>query len=202
MKTKTNAIRRFRFEDSSADSRGTVVLERRANALASGVCGETTILRKSRTRRSFEFSGSLKTNSAVYFREMFERESSFPARQRPQVILAEADPAARVAVKNHLQEAGFKVYCVDDGPALLRAIQTGLYVGAVFDLKLSGMHGLEILEELARSGIRLPIVLYTAHAEMTAFPQVLQYGPLKVVSRAEDVRRIIVGLRVLLAAAA
>jgi CheY-like chemotaxis protein len=56
---------------------------------------------------------------------MFERESSFPARQRPHVLLAEADPAARVAVKNRLEEAGFKVCCLDDGPALLRAIQTG-----------------------------------------------------------------------------
>jgi two-component system response regulator FixJ len=82
---------------------------------------------------------------------------------RPTVCVIEDDPAVRNSLKFALELEGYSVRLYPDAPAVLRANDQPEPTCIVVDLKLPGMNGLDLLDELRRRKITAPAVLITSH---------------------------------------
>ncbi|HEU0032606.1 MAG TPA: response regulator [Kofleriaceae bacterium] len=95
------------------------------------------------------------------------------AEYRPRILLAEDDAVMRRMVATTLERDGFDVTEVHDGAELLaRLEQSWMYPGAdreidlvISDVRMPGLTGLAVLEELRRVDTTTPVLLITAFGD-------------------------------------
>lgn len=68
------------------------------------------------------------------------------------LLLAEDEQALSKALKAILERAGYTVDAVNDGKAALDCLDTGSYDGAVLDIMMPVLDGLEVLRQLRARG--------------------------------------------------
>lgn len=84
------------------------------------------------------------------------------------VFTIDDDPAVRDSIALMLGLAGYRTALFADAEAFLAAYREA-WVGCVIaDLRLPGMSGLELQDELRRRGSTLPVVIITAHGDIPA----------------------------------
>ena len=82
------------------------------------------------------------------------------------LLLAEDEQALSRALQAILEHAGYEVDAVCDGVDALDRLAGADYDGAVLDIMMPGMDGIEVLRRLCARGDRLPVLLLTAKAEV------------------------------------
>jgi two-component system, LuxR family, response regulator FixJ len=82
---------------------------------------------------------------------------------KPIVLVVDDDPAVRSSLKFALELEGYDVQAYPDATALLGAADLAQSRCLVIDLKLPGMDGLELLDELRRRRVTAPALLITSH---------------------------------------
>jgi two-component system, LuxR family, response regulator FixJ len=83
-----------------------------------------------------------------------------------QVFVVDDDPALRESLGTLLESAGlpFEVFsCAED---FLKRYERGRRGCIVLDVRMQGMGGMELLEQLESDGIALPVIVITAHADV------------------------------------
>jgi len=78
------------------------------------------------------------------------------------ILLAEDDPLLGDGLKAGLGQRGFAVDWVRDGEAAERVLRSGQHEAAVLDLGLPRKDGLDVLAQVRRSGIAIPVLVLTA----------------------------------------
>ena len=78
------------------------------------------------------------------------------------VLVAEDDTALRSVLERGLRENGYVVDSVADGSAALRHLRAYEYDVAVLDWRMPEHTGIEVIEEVRRTGDRTPILMLTA----------------------------------------
>ena len=81
----------------------------------------------------------------------------------PTLVVVEDDEDVRRALTRFLRLHGYDVRVFDSAEAWLAAVSPA--DGAIIDINLPGMSGLELDERLRREGLALPFVFITAHDE-------------------------------------
>jgi len=82
------------------------------------------------------------------------------------ILLADDDKRARMVFRLRLEEAGFSTVEVGTGTEAWERIQQGGIAAAVLDMKMPGLHGLEVLSHIADKQLGLPIVICTAYDQL------------------------------------
>ena len=82
------------------------------------------------------------------------------------LLLAEDERSLSRALVMILSKNGFEVDAVYDGKAALEAIESGNYDGAVLDIMMPKMSGLEVLKKVREKENLIPILMLTAKAEI------------------------------------
>ncbi|MFL5345099.1 MAG: response regulator [Hyalangium sp.] len=96
--------------------------------------------------------------------------------QEPQeplrVLLAEDQPEMRSLIRSALVRDGYEVIEAEDGPAVIRAIISGLVEERarapdliITDMRMPGYTGLEVLARLRREDWPTPVILITAFGD-------------------------------------
>jgi two-component system copper resistance phosphate regulon response regulator CusR len=78
------------------------------------------------------------------------------------VLVAEDDPALRSVIARGLEEAGYIVDAVGDGGEALAYLDTYEYEIGIFDWRMPKLNGIELVQELRRRHLSLPVLLLTA----------------------------------------
>jgi two-component system OmpR family response regulator/two-component system response regulator QseB len=78
------------------------------------------------------------------------------------ILLAEDDPLLGDGLRAGLRQLGFLVDWVRDGVAAERELRSGAYAAAVLDLGLPLKDGLDVLADIRRAGVGLPVLVLTA----------------------------------------
>ena len=81
------------------------------------------------------------------------------------VLIVDDDEANRVAVRTILAGAGFEVSEATDAFTALDAIDRDPPDAVLLDLKMPGMDGLGLLENLKHRGVEVPVVVLTGHGD-------------------------------------
>jgi two-component system nitrogen regulation response regulator NtrX len=92
------------------------------------------------------------------------------------VLVVDDDPANRMAVKAILAGAGLAVVEAGDAFAALDAIETHAPHAILLDLKMPGMDGLGLLDNLRQRGVDVPVVVLTGHGDTFTAAQCLEAG--------------------------
>lgn len=82
------------------------------------------------------------------------------------LLLAEDEKSLSRALVMILSKNGFEVDAVYDGKEALEAIESGNYDGAVLDIMMPKMNGLEVLKTIRDKENLIPILMLTAKAEI------------------------------------
>ncbi len=82
------------------------------------------------------------------------------------LLLAEDEVEMSNALVKILKSNNYSVDAVYNGDDALDYIETDVYDGAILDIMMPGMNGIEVLKEARKDGITTPVLLLTAKSEI------------------------------------
>lgn len=92
------------------------------------------------------------------------------------ILIAEDEPQISAFVERGLRNAGYETVIADDGPPALEAIRSGSIDLALLDIGLPSLDGLEVLRQVRREGIAVPIIMLTARTSSRDTVEGLESG--------------------------
>lgn len=102
------------------------------------------------------------------------------------VFVIDDDDAVRDSLGLLLELSGQQVRGFASAEAFLAALGPQPYGCLVLDLRLGGMDGLSLQQELARRQLALPIVMITGHGDVAAARQALKGGAIDFLEKPVD----------------
>jgi len=110
------------------------------------------------------------------------------------VHVVDDDDAIRDSLSVLLSAAGFEVAAYPSAEAFLTAPTHG--PGCVLiDVRMPGMGGLELQEELARRGRRIPVILMTGHADVPVAVKAMKAGAVDFVEKPFEEEAMLAAIR-------
>lgn len=92
------------------------------------------------------------------------------------VHLVDDDLSMRTSLTRLLNGAGYRVSAYPSAEALLHVAGPRLAGCLLIDLRLPGIGGLELQDQLATHGCALPVVFLTAHGDVTTVVRAMKHG--------------------------
>jgi two-component system, NtrC family, C4-dicarboxylate transport response regulator DctD len=99
-----------------------------------------------------------------------------PLDARTQVLLIDDDPHLRQALSQTLDLAGLKVASLADAQGAAALIERDWPGVVVSDIRMPGIDGLQLLEQLHRQDPELPVLLITGHGDVPLAVQAMRAG--------------------------
>ena len=116
------------------------------------------------------------------------------------VYVVDDDASAREGVASLLRSAGLKTKTFVSGREFLSAPQPEAPSCLVLDVNLPGLSGLDVQEELAKSGVQIPIIFLTGHGDIPMTVRAVKAGAVDFLTKPFDdedllnaVRQCIIG---------
>ena len=85
---------------------------------------------------------------------------------RPVILIADDDKRIRMVFRLRMEESGLTVVECADGTEAWDRIQQGDIALAVLDMKMPGLHGLEVLSRMADKQFRIPVIVCSAYDQL------------------------------------
>ena len=111
--------------------------------------------------------------------------------QRGRVIIVDDDAGFRASTERFLRSVGYEVESYPHPALLLDRPPDDEPTCVLLDLRMPGMSGLELQEELARRGHDLPIVFMTGHGDVAAGVQAMKRGAVDFLLKPFDEPRVL-----------
>lgn len=101
-----------------------------------------------------------------------------PTTDEPTVFVIDDDEAVRDALSVHLDLAGLPVCTFSSAADFLAAIDPEQGGCAVIDIRMPGMDGLSLQQEMIRRSLTLPVIIITGHGDVPAAVAAFRAGAL------------------------
>jgi len=121
---------------------------------------------------------------------------------KPLILIADDDKRARMVFRLRIEEAGFTTVECGTGDEAWERIQQGGVALAVLDMKMPGLHGLEVLANIADKCPGLPVVICSAYDQLQDEFVVRSYPRLKYLVKPLAPEKLVGAIKELLAAPA
>jgi DNA-binding NtrC family response regulator len=92
------------------------------------------------------------------------------------VLVVDDDPAMQELLRDELQERGYQVTAVGDGYTAMRILGEEEYDVVLTDLRLRGMQGLELLNDVKRSFSDTNVIILTAFGTVETAIEAMKHG--------------------------
>jgi FixJ family two-component response regulator len=109
--------------------------------------------------------------------------SAVPAAPDQTVHVVDDDEALRDSLAWMLEANGHAVVAHESGEAFLAACTPGMTGCVLLDVRMPGMSGLEVFEELGRRRCGLPVVFITGHGDVPMAVSALKQGAVDFVEK-------------------
>ncbi len=110
------------------------------------------------------------------------------------VLVVDDDQQVLRAIKAILEDEGYLVDDCHDGAAALQAFQGREYDAVLSDIKMPGMDGIALLEELHRLDKEMPVILHTGYAELDTAMTAVQQDAFDYLIKPVDPDRLIMAV--------
>lgn len=107
-------------------------------------------------------------------------------RDETAVFVVDDDELVRRAVTRLLKLDGYRVESYPSPQAILEAGTADSAACLVLDLRMPGLNGLELVEELRRRGVSTPAVFITGHADVPTSVQAMKAGAVEFLEKPFD----------------
>lgn len=108
----------------------------------------------------------------------------------PVVRVVDDEESVRNSGKFLLSLAGFEVVCYESGEEFLKKDDFKRPGCIILDLKMNGLSGLEVQEELNRRNVNLPTIFVSGHGEVNAAVLALKRGAFDFLEKPVDPRKL------------
>jgi FixJ family two-component response regulator len=115
------------------------------------------------------------------------------------VVIVEDDEAVRDALSMMLRAAGLSVETAASAEAFLARKPPPPPACIVLDIRMPGMSGLELQEQLVKRGFDLPIVFLTGHGDVTMAVRAMKRGAFDFIEKPLDDQRLLAAVRAAIA---
>jgi two-component system CheB/CheR fusion protein len=99
------------------------------------------------------------------------------------IFVVDDDRAIREAMRDLLEENGYRVEIFADGPAFLEAYHSGRRGCLVVDVMMPGMSGVELIERLKAEGHQLPTIVITGSGAVPIAVQAMKAGAVDFIEK-------------------
>jgi len=106
------------------------------------------------------------------------------------VYVVDDDAAARESLEALLLSAGHDVQTFKNGKTFLEAYSSDWAGCAVLDVRMPGLSGLQVQEELVNRQSTLPVIIVTGHGDLPMAVRAMQAGALDFIEKPYDEERL------------
>ena len=99
------------------------------------------------------------------------------------VFVVDDDPSMREAIGSLLRSVGLDVWLFSSAREFLQATRPDAAVCLVLDIRMPGLSGLDLQQELSRSNLDLPIVFITAHGDIPITVAAMKGGAVEFLTK-------------------
>ena len=92
------------------------------------------------------------------------------------ILIIDDEPNIRKLLGNILNDEGYQVLSADSGQAGLEIIAKNQISLILLDVWLPGMNGLEVLENLAKQNLDIPVIMISGHASVDVAVRAVKNG--------------------------
>jgi two-component system response regulator FixJ len=103
--------------------------------------------------------------------------------ETPTVFVVDDDPAIRFAMQALMESIGLKHEILASGDEFLENVADQRSGCLVLDIRMPGLGGLELQEELIRRGNTLPIIFITGHGDVPMAVDAMQKGAVDFIQK-------------------
>lgn len=111
------------------------------------------------------------------------------------VYIVDDDPAVRDSLTLMLQQDGYRVRSFESGEAFLAAADTATHGCAIIDIRMPGMDGIQLQEEILRRQIPLPVIFLTAHGDIPKSVKAMKAGAVDFLTKPVTRRDLLAALQ-------
>lgn len=109
----------------------------------------------------------------------------------PLVHVVDDEEAIRKSLSFLLRSARYRVQCWTSGNAFLKDVSRVDPACVLLDIRMPGMDGLEVQEEMAVQGIGLPVIMLTGHGDVTMAVKAIQAGAVDFLEKPFDRQKLL-----------
>jgi two-component system, LuxR family, response regulator FixJ len=114
------------------------------------------------------------------------------------VFVVDDDASVRTAVKRLLQSIGLQVKTFDSAQAFLAHSPHDKPACLVLDVRMAGMSGIELQEQLTKAGLRMPIIFITGHGNIPMSVKAVKSGAVDFIEKPFDDQKLIDAINIAL----
>jgi FixJ family two-component response regulator len=103
--------------------------------------------------------------------------------RKPIVFVVDDDFSVRRAIKRLLESVGLQVELFDSAGQFLRAGRPDVPSCLVLDIRLPGVSGLDIQQELVETNVHIPIIFITAHGDIPMTVRAMKAGAVEFLTK-------------------
>jgi FixJ family two-component response regulator len=105
---------------------------------------------------------------------------------RPVVFVVDDDPSMRRSLDTLLRSVGLDVQLFSSAQEFMPAKRPDVPGCIVLDVRLPGMSGLTFQEELAKTGVALPVIFVTGHGDVPMTVRAMKAGAVEFLTKPFD----------------
>jgi len=129
-------------------------------------------------------------------RNSWEGLSTMPIREKTNLVaIVDDDNSMRAAVQDLLEAVSLPVQGFASAEEFLKSGKQRVTACLIVDIRMPGMSGLELQENLNAEGCRIPIIFITAHGDEKMRAQALRAGAVEFLTKPFDDEILIESVR-------
>lgn len=110
---------------------------------------------------------------------------------KPTIWIVDDDNSIRWVMEKALQKADFDIRSFEEANSLLGHIAQNAPDAIISDIRMPGMDGLELLEQIHQNHPKLPVIITTAHSDLDSAVAAYQGGAFEYLPKPFDVDELI-----------
>jgi FixJ family two-component response regulator len=115
--------------------------------------------------------------SVQFFNSLYRQRATREMVERPEIIyVLDDDAGIRASLDSLLRCAGFRVQVFESARELLNSEIRDEPGCLLLDIRLPGISGLDLQDELVRAGVHLPVIFMTGHGEIPESVRAIKAG--------------------------
>ena len=110
------------------------------------------------------------------------------------ILVVDDEEGARELFNTILTDEGYDVTLANNGADALTRMQGDVYDLVVTDIKMPGMDGLQLLQELRKTGSKADVIMVTAYGEVESYLKAMSLGAAEYINkpiRIKELKRIV-----------
>lgn len=111
------------------------------------------------------------------------------------ILITDDEASIRSALREILEFEGYTADEAENGKTALEKLSKNNYGVMFLDIKMKGMDGFEVLEEINQRGLHVPVIMLTGHGTIETAIQATKLGAFDFLQKPPDLNRLLITVR-------